>query len=63
MPGSSSQSTLSATTAGQRSSGFSASRAATTATSSARRCSSMFGGATWAEASAPGGARECGRGA
>eukprot|EP00969_Alexandrium_andersonii_P093744 4141557-Alexandrium_andersonii.AAC.1 len=63
MPGSSSQSTSWATTAGQYSSGFSASRAATTAMSSANLCFCMFGRMTRATASAPGGAPECGWGA
>eukprot|EP00969_Alexandrium_andersonii_P310058 13702124-Alexandrium_andersonii.AAC.1 len=60
MPGSSSQSTLWATMAGQRSNGFPASRAAATATSSANRRSSVFDRMTRAVSSAPGGAPECG---
>eukprot|EP00969_Alexandrium_andersonii_P137578 6084517-Alexandrium_andersonii.AAC.1 len=54
MRGSSSQSTSSDTAGVRRSSGCWASRAATTATSSASACSTAFGRRTWAAASTPG---------
>eukprot|EP00969_Alexandrium_andersonii_P303838 13430719-Alexandrium_andersonii.AAC.1 len=63
MPGSSSRIAQWAMTAGQSLSDFPVSRAVATAMTSANRCSSVFGRATWTEASVPGGVAECGRGA
>eukprot|EP00969_Alexandrium_andersonii_P018550 810886-Alexandrium_andersonii.AAC.1 len=48
--------------AGRLLSGSAANRVATTATSSASRCSSGLARATWAGASAPGGGTVCGSG-
>eukprot|EP00969_Alexandrium_andersonii_P004191 181722-Alexandrium_andersonii.AAC.1 len=63
MPGTSSPSIWWARTAGQRSSGFSVSRAVATAMSSASRCSFALVRTAWAEASVPVGATVCVAGA